>query len=261
MYLLSTFGFQKENRDAIVRGIVVAMKMAHSSLKSGVILINSGPSLTTFSFSQDTSGDLITPQTNINRSPSAYSNNPASERAQYPYNVDKTMTLLRFVGADASEIGTLNWFAVHGTSMNNKNRYISGDNKGFAEYLFERLVNGNSTLPGQGPFVAAFGQTNEGDVSPNTKSVSFSNLQNDLIFSRGAFCNNGLPCEYAHSTCNGTSEGCHGYGPGATDLQSNEMIGRQQFQFVRPLFLLFQLKCLGAWTLEVGSHRDWSGSD
>jgi len=80
--------------------------------------------------------------------------------------------------------------------MNNKNRFISGfdipwdvslslivsdaphcsDNKGYAAYIFERAVNGNQTLPGKGPFVAAFGQTNEGDVSPNTKGWSFQFL-------------------------------------------------------------------------------------
>ena len=41
----------------------------------------------------------------------------------------------------------------------------------------------------QGEFVAAFAQSNEGDVSPNTK---------------GAHClDTGLPCEFNHSTCNG----------------------------------------------------------
>ena len=29
----------------------------------------------------------------------------------------------------------VNWFAVHGTSMNNTNHYISGDNKGYAEQV------------------------------------------------------------------------------------------------------------------------------
>ena len=53
--------------------------------------------------------------------------------------------------------------------MNNTNQLISGDNKGYAEYLTEKRFNGPGVLPGLGPFVAAFAQTNEGDVSPNTK--------------------------------------------------------------------------------------------
>ena len=41
----------------------------------------------------------------------------------------------------------------------------------------------------QGDFVAAFAQSNEGDVSPNTK---------------GPHCiDTGLPCDTTHSTCNG----------------------------------------------------------
>jgi hypothetical protein len=34
-------------------------------------------------------------------------------------------------------VGAINWFALHGTSMNNTNRLVSGDNKGAASRLFE----------------------------------------------------------------------------------------------------------------------------
>jgi neutral ceramidase len=37
---------------------------------------------------------------NINRSPTAYENNPAAERAQYKHDVDKEMTLLRIQTPD-----------------------------------------------------------------------------------------------------------------------------------------------------------------
>jgi neutral ceramidase len=37
---------------------------------------------------------------NINRSPTAYNNNPAEERAQYKHDVDKDMTVLRIQTAD-----------------------------------------------------------------------------------------------------------------------------------------------------------------
>jgi hypothetical protein len=36
---------------------------------------------------------------------------------------------------------------------------ISGDNKGYASYLFEKMMNPPGTLPGNGSFVAAFAQT------------------------------------------------------------------------------------------------------
>ena len=65
----------------------------------------------------------------MNRSPSAYLNNPATERAKYKYDVDKEMTLLKFVDDQWGPVGAFNWFATHGTSMSRTNELISGDNK------------------------------------------------------------------------------------------------------------------------------------
>jgi neutral ceramidase len=67
------------------------------------------------------------------------------------------------------------WFAVHCTSMNNTNRLISGDNKGYASYLMEKEINYPAEAeyrPFSSPqwaervangslFVAAFAQSNE----------------------------------------------------------------------------------------------------
>ena len=69
------------------------------------------------------------------------------------------MTVLRFENEKGEELAMFNWFSVHGTSMTNQNHFISGDNKGYASYVFEKLKNGNSSLPGMGPFVAAFAQS------------------------------------------------------------------------------------------------------
>jgi len=203
---ITTLGFYRENFETIVNGIYNAILRAHDSLVPNCkILVNNGTLL----------------DSNINRSPSAYANNPAAEKAQFEYNVDKEMTLLRIENARGEDIGMLNWFAVHGTSMNNWNTLISGDNKGRASYLFEQWKNGRNVLPGKGKYVAIFGQSNEGDVSPNTK---------------GAFCNNGHPCEVAHSTCGGTSEGCRAYGPGKDDFQSADIIGTNQFKKAQELY-------------------------
>ena len=60
--------------------------------------------------------------------------------------------------------------------MNNTNTLISGDNKGYASYLLEKEMNGPQSLPGTGPFVAAFASTNLGDVSPNTAGPKASDL-------------------------------------------------------------------------------------
>ena len=84
-----------------------------------------------------TSDDLV--GANINRSPTAYLRNPASERAQYPANTDTLMVLLKMTTAGSltpcmlcrvtltpagEDLGMLNWFSVHGTSMNNTNHLI-----------------------------------------------------------------------------------------------------------------------------------------
>lgn len=74
---------------------------------------------------------------NINRSPSAYLNNPSEERSLYKYDVDKEMTSLKFVQDKWGAVGSFNWFATHGTSMSRTNSLISGDNKGAAARFME----------------------------------------------------------------------------------------------------------------------------
>ena len=41
---------------------------------------------------------------------------------------DKIMLLLKLVGDDETLVGAINWFAVLGTSMNNTNLLVTGDN-------------------------------------------------------------------------------------------------------------------------------------
>jgi neutral ceramidase len=60
---------------------------------------------------------------NINRSPSSYLLNPQSERDEFATlgDTDKEMLQLKFTRSDGEPVGLLNWFAVHGTSMNASN--------------------------------------------------------------------------------------------------------------------------------------------
>jgi neutral ceramidase len=150
-YNLTTLGFDEQNFNVIVDGIYQSIVRAHDNLAVGTIRM--------------ATGDLL--ETSRNRSPAAYAANPASERAQYKENddTDKTMLVLKLADADSQEIGMINWFAVHTTSMGNDNLLISGDNKGYASYLFEKLKK--SDYAAGKTFVAAFAQSNEGDVSPN----------------------------------------------------------------------------------------------
>lgn len=143
------------------------------------------------------------------------------------------MALLRIQGVDGTELGSINWFAVHPTSMNNTNTLISGDNKGYASMLFEAEKNPNSR-PGRGSFVAAFGSANLGDVSPNTE---------------GPKCiDTGESCENESSTCcdkdgnNCYVQKCIAFGPGKDqkgdpDMQeSTRIIGERQFQKAKELY-------------------------
>ncbi|GFO12902.1 LOW QUALITY PROTEIN: neutral ceramidase-like [Plakobranchus ocellatus] len=214
LYDITALGFNKQGFDALVEGITQSVIMAHKSMQPADIYMNSGELL----------------DSNINRSPSAYLNNPAQERAKYKYDVDKTMTILKIVNAQGQGIGMISWFAVHCTSMNNTNEMLSSDNKGYASMLFEADMN-PGTRPGQGQFVAAFAQSNEGDVSPNTK---------------GPHCiDSGKPCDILTSTCHGKNELCIASGPGKDMFESTQIIARNQYKKATDLYNSAKIKLNG----------------
>jgi neutral ceramidase len=148
LYNLTTFGFSRDNFNTIVDGVVAAIVRAHNNMVPAEIKLAEG----------DLQG------ISFNRSPQAYLQNPEAERVQYRADIDTTMTLVRFDSKNGKPIGMINWFPLHGVSMNNKNHLINGDNKGYAEYLFEKDFASDY---GPNAFVAAFAQANAGDVSPN----------------------------------------------------------------------------------------------
>ncbi|XP_008792373.2 neutral ceramidase-like [Phoenix dactylifera] len=121
VYIVTSLGFVRQSFDVIVDGIEKSIVQAHENLRPGNIFVNKGELL----------------DAGANRSPSAYLNNPASERNQYKYDVDKEMTLLKFVDDEYGPVGSFNWFATHGTSMSRTNSLISGDNKGAAARFME----------------------------------------------------------------------------------------------------------------------------
>ncbi|KAL0911790.1 hypothetical protein M5K25_019954 [Dendrobium thyrsiflorum] len=127
VYIVTSLGFVQQSFDVIVDGIEKAIIQAHENLRPGSIFINRGELL----------------DAGVNRSPSAYLNNPPEERKKYKYDVDKEMTLLKFVDKEWGPVGSFNWFATHGTSMSRTNSLISGDNKGaaarFMEDWFEKV--------------------------------------------------------------------------------------------------------------------------
>jgi neutral ceramidase len=151
LYNSTTHGFHHKTFGAIVDGIVAAIDRAHADLAPSRLVLSRGE-LTNAS---------------VNRSPQSFARNPESDRAVFPDQVDPQTTLLR-VERDGKTVGAINWFATHGTSMKNDNCLISGDNKGYAGYHWERVVNGIDYLADTLPdFISAFAQTNSGDMSPN----------------------------------------------------------------------------------------------
>jgi neutral ceramidase len=172
-------GLYPEHFEAIVRGITTSIVTAHDDLQPGNIFIDSG--------------EVV--DAGVNRSAVAYLENPEEERARYSKDTNTTMTVLKFVD-DSGAIGMLNWYALHPTAMNFYNHLISGDHKGFAALQMEREQG--TTYASDGDFVAAFAQSDPGDVSPNT------NLDNT--------------------------------GPGETDVETTRIMGERQLQVAQQLF-------------------------
>lgn len=207
---ITSKGFHKQSYEAIVKGAILSIRRAHTTLQAGSLSI----------------GSIKIDDANINRSRFAYLANPKKEREKYDSDVDKTMTMLKFRGADdGKDLGILTWFPVHGTSMLGNNTLISGDNKGVAAYLFERHMQKlSSTNKG---FVAGFSQSNVGDTSPNVL---------------GAFCEDGSgkKCNFEDSTCGGRNEPCHGRGPFFREKDQGASscfeIGRRQFAGAKELY-------------------------
>ncbi|GMF35965.1 unnamed protein product [Phytophthora lilii] len=142
LYDVSILGFISENFDKIVSGIMEAIGAAHNSVESGTIRWNKGE---------------VTKGGN-NRSPDAYLANAASERAQYSSNIDTTMRALHFFSSAGKLRGIFAFYPVHANSLAGDNLLISGDNKGYAEFLLEDELD---------DVIVGIGIANAGDVSPN----------------------------------------------------------------------------------------------
>ena len=154
LYNMTTDGFRPLTYQAIVDGVVESIERADADLAPGRLRL--------------ARGELH--DASVNRSPLAFARNPEDDRRHFPNAVDPTTTLLR-LERGGRPVGVVNWFATHGTSLTNRNTMISGDNKGYAAYHWEREVAGVDYL-GSPAFVAAFAQSNAGDMSPNVPDAT-----------------------------------------------------------------------------------------
>ena len=188
LYNMTTDGFRPRTFQAIVDGVVASIEQAEADLAPARLVLSRG----------------ALHDASVNRSPQAFARNADDDRAQFPAGIDPTTTLLRFERGGRT-IGAINWFATHGTSLTNRNTLISGDNKGYAAYRWEQE---------EPRLVAAFAQTNAGDMSPNvpdaTQGPTHDEIENARIIgqrqydaargleeSRGRELTGGLDCRLA----------------------------------------------------------------
>ncbi|KAJ3194841.1 hypothetical protein HK101_001790 [Irineochytrium annulatum] len=202
LYQVTSFGVIPGSREAIANGVAAAIYAAHHDL------VQNAGSPNTLAIGQGFCDNC-----SINRSPFAYNNNPAAERAKYGVDHDQYFPVVT-VKNSARLRGVASWMPVHGTSMNETNELVSGDNKGAASYFFEN----DQRKAGNPSFVAAFGQSNAGDVSPNT--------------SGGRCTDTGAPCDGTASSCGGKYQKCIARGPGYEEggmRLSTKLIGTYQY--------------------------------
>ena len=183
LYNVTVGGAVGETREALVYGIADALVDALDDCA--------------FNLGRDAIVSLARTEVGVgasaNRSKPAYAKNPAAERARYSQgDADRRMTVLfatrprrafgydadaehlpeTYVGRDpdgpteCAVAGALAWFAVHGTSLGNANRLVSGDNKGVAAWLAETVLRAPSVeerVAGKEALKEAFGTLGEGE--------------------------------------------------------------------------------------------------
>jgi neutral ceramidase len=169
--LLYDFDFARGGCDeatvaCIADGCVRAVEMAHANLAPGRIYVNRGE----------------VADCGRNRSLRAYLRNPEDELSHWGADTDREMLLLKFVKVDGTgderPVGVLNWYPIHPTDHGQKNKLVSGDNKGHASELFERQMGSDASQPET--FVAAFANSNCGDVSGNVELGHIPDGKHDL---------------------------------------------------------------------------------
>jgi neutral ceramidase len=143
LYNFTTGGFHRRTFRRLVDGVVRAVAAAEDALAPAELALARGEL-------RDAS---------INRSASSFDRNPEAVSDRFPDRIDPVVTVLR-IEREGRLRAVIDWFAVHCTSMTNTNTLISADNKGWAAAAWERERPGTD-------FVAAFAQTNSGDMSPN----------------------------------------------------------------------------------------------
>lgn len=150
LYNIATPGLQLEVLETYTNGIVQAIIQAFNKKEEGKLKYTE---------------DLVPSDKKVsfNRSINAYNLNPeVVEKVKFEDRhlaVDKTMRMLQFNTNDEKEIGSINWFAVHTTTIPVSEHNVHFDNKGYAAQFLEKSKDND--------YVGAFAHGYSGDVTGN----------------------------------------------------------------------------------------------
>lgn len=149
-YVLATKGHQENSFRCEVDGVLEAIARAHNNIAPAQLYL----------------GRSELYNASKNRSVSAFNLNPEHDKREMPGAIDPRVWVLR-IKRGTKDVGVMTWFATHGTSLTDNNTLLSPDNKGLAAYIWEHDEMGVDYMTTKDPFVAAFIQTNSGDMTPN----------------------------------------------------------------------------------------------
>jgi neutral ceramidase len=154
IYNMTTPGFQEDIYHSYREGIAQSILSAFSKLVDAQIFLSSG--------TIDKDAEVA-----FNRSVDAYNQNPEiREKIKFKARnlaVDRKMTLVSFQDMQGNDLGSLNWFGVHTTSVSNRRDKVCYDNKGYAADQLDDWMQKNSPHK----VCNGFAQEASADVSPN----------------------------------------------------------------------------------------------
>lgn len=152
LYSMSTPGYCEEVLHCYANAVVSGLEKAYESLTTGDVFYKTGQ---------------FSPEVPVafNRSMKAYNRNieiqtPMRIEDQH-LAVNREMSMLD-IKVDKTPWASINWFAVHCTSVMWRNQLINPDNKGYASLYLEDYFKEE----GISDYVGAFAQGDAGDVSP-----------------------------------------------------------------------------------------------
>lgn len=154
-YNVTIPGFAQEILDGLADGITAALAQAAAAVRPATLRFDA---------------DEFAPELPVafNRVVHCYNRNPdvtPVTAAEAHLAIDRRLRLLRIDDAEGTPIGSINWFAVHCTSVHSDNHALHFDNKGHAAAQLEHSLR----TRGIDHHVGAFAQGAAGDVTPNRR--------------------------------------------------------------------------------------------